>query len=97
MERHQGDFRDRADGNKIEARSTHEGLVPDYQCFDKCSSAWGFYINNSLNSLITTGKGDPNKREPLTKPPDHRKMVRVPDPKNFASTDEFPPPPRFHD
>jgi len=25
--------------------------------------AWGFYVNNSLNSLITTGKGDPNKRE----------------------------------
>jgi hypothetical protein len=50
-------------GNKTEVRFTHEGLVLDYQCFDKCSSAWGFYINDSLKSLITTGKGDPNKRE----------------------------------
>src|SRR5262249_35631809 len=50
-------------GNKTEVRFTHEGLVPDYQCFDKCSSAWGFYINGSLKSLITTGKGDANKRE----------------------------------
>src|SRR5262245_9886135 len=50
-------------GNKTEVRFTHEGLVPDYQCFDKCSSAWGFYIGDSLKSLITTGKGDPNKRE----------------------------------
>jgi hypothetical protein len=49
-------------GNKTEVRFTHEGLVLDYQCFDKCSSAWGFYINDSLKSLITTGKGDPNKR-----------------------------------
>ena len=44
-----------------EVRFTHVGLVPDYECFESCSSAWGFYINNSLRSLITTGKGDPNK------------------------------------
>src|SRR5262249_6220062 len=50
-------------GNKTEVRFTHEGLVPDYQCFDKCSSAWGFYINDSLKSLITTCKGDPNRKE----------------------------------
>jgi len=35
------------------------GLVPDYQCFDKCSSAWSFYINDNLRKLITTGKGEP--------------------------------------
>ena len=50
-------------GNMSELRFTHEGLVPDYQCFDKCSSACGFYINDSLKSLITAGKGGPNKRE----------------------------------
>ena len=50
-------------GNKTEVRFTHEDLVPDYQCFDKCSSAWGFYINDSLKSLITTCKGDPNRKE----------------------------------
>jgi hypothetical protein len=43
-----------------EVRFTHVGLVPDYECFESCSSAWGFYINSSLRDLITTGKGDPN-------------------------------------
>jgi len=44
-----------------EVRFTHVGLVPDGECFESCSSAWGFYINGSLRDLITTGKGDPNK------------------------------------
>jgi hypothetical protein len=83
------------EGNKTEVRFTHEGLVPDYQCFDKCSSAWGFYINDSLKSLITAGKGDPKKSEHRARP-DHRKMVGVWDSKNLASTDKFPLPPRFH-
>jgi Activator of Hsp90 ATPase homolog 1-like protein len=43
-----------------EVRFTHVGLVPDYECFESCSSAWGFYINSSLRDLITSGKGDPN-------------------------------------
>jgi hypothetical protein len=50
-----------ANGDKTELRFIHQGLVPDFECFDKCSSAWGFYINDSLKSLIATGKGDPNK------------------------------------
>jgi hypothetical protein len=48
---------------KTEVRFTHQGLVPDYQCFDKCSNAWSFYINDSLRKLITTGKGEPNPEE----------------------------------
>jgi hypothetical protein len=27
------------------------------------AGAWGFYINDSLRSLITTGKGKPNQKE----------------------------------
>jgi hypothetical protein len=50
-------------GDKTEVRFTHEGLVLQYECFDKCSNAWGFYINGSLRSLITTGKGNPNQKE----------------------------------
>src|SRR5450631_3222002 len=42
-------------GNKTEVRFTHVGLVPDSECFDSCSNAWGFYINSSLRNLITTG------------------------------------------
>jgi hypothetical protein len=47
-------------GDKTEVRFRHVGLVPDYECYDNCSSAWGSYINGSLRSLITTGAGHPN-------------------------------------
>ena len=50
-------------GDETEVCFTHEGLVPQYECFDKCSNAWGFYINSSLRDLITTGKGNPNPNE----------------------------------
>ncbi len=50
-------------GNKTEIRFAHLGLVPEYECFDVCSNSWGFYINGSLRSLITTGKGRPNQKE----------------------------------
>jgi hypothetical protein len=50
-------------GNKTEIRFTHQGLVPEVECFGACSNAWGFYINGSLRSLITTGKGEPNQKE----------------------------------
>jgi Activator of Hsp90 ATPase homolog 1-like protein len=49
--------------NKTRLRFTHEGLVPEYECFDVCSNAWGSYINGSLRSLIETGKGRPNQKE----------------------------------
>jgi hypothetical protein len=44
-------------GNQTEIRFTHVGLVPQFECFDSCSDAWGSYINGSLRKLITTGKG----------------------------------------
>lgn len=50
-------------GAGTEVRFTHVGLVPEYECFDVCSNAWGTYINGSLRSLITTGKGRPNQKE----------------------------------
>lgn len=43
-----------------EVRFTHSGLIPDAECFDVCSNAWGFYIGGSLRSLITTGQGKPS-------------------------------------
>ena len=48
---------------RTQLRFTHEGLVPEYECFNVCSNAWGSYINGSLRSLITTGKGQPNQKE----------------------------------
>lgn len=50
-------------GQKTEVRFAHLGLVPEYECFEVCSNAWGSYINGSLKSLITAGKGKPNRRE----------------------------------
>jgi hypothetical protein len=50
-------------GTKTELRFTHVGLVPAIECYDGCSDAWGFYINDSLKRLITTGKGQPNSDE----------------------------------
>jgi hypothetical protein len=52
----------RKDG-KTELRFTHVGLNPAIECYGKCAGAWGFYINDSLRSLITTGKGDPNQKD----------------------------------
>ncbi len=46
--------------DKTELRFTHQGLVPEYECFEICRDAWTNYIQNSLRSLITTGKGQPN-------------------------------------
>ncbi len=55
------------DGDKTKIRFTHAGLVPDHECFDSCSNAWGFYINGSLRDLITTGEGQPNDNEQGTR------------------------------
>jgi hypothetical protein len=47
-------------GNKTEIHFTHHGLVPEFECYDICNNAWTQYIQQSLKSLITTGKGQPN-------------------------------------
>ncbi len=46
--------------NKTQVRMTHVGLVPEYECYEICREGWNNYIQNSLRSLITTGKGKPN-------------------------------------
>jgi hypothetical protein len=48
------------EGGRTKVRFTHVGLVPEFECFGECSNAWGYYINTSLRSLITTGRGQPN-------------------------------------
>ena len=48
-------------GNKTEVHFTHSGLVPQFECYDSCSDAWGGYVKGSLRSLITKGKGWPNE------------------------------------
>ncbi len=51
------------EGEKTKVKFTHEGLVPEYECYNVCHDAWSGYINGSLQSLITTGKGKPNGKE----------------------------------
>lgn len=43
--------------NKTRLNFTHQGLVPQIECFDSCSNAWNQIIRQSLYSLITTGEG----------------------------------------
>jgi hypothetical protein len=49
--------------NKTQLRFTHQGLVPEYECYTACVNGWSQYIERSLLNLITTGKGQPNSRE----------------------------------
>lgn len=49
-----------ASDSGTEVRFTHAGLVPAYECYDACSTAWGHYIGNSLRNLVITGEGTPN-------------------------------------
>jgi hypothetical protein len=39
-------------GDETEVRFTHGGLVPSAECFTDCSSAWSYYINGALRTLI---------------------------------------------
>ena len=50
-------------GDTTEVRFSHIGLVPAYECYEVCSDAWSSYLSGSLKSLITTGRGKPNKKE----------------------------------
>lgn len=53
--------------DKTEIRFTHHGLNPEFECYEICSNAWAQYIQQSLKSLIQTGKGNPNgKGKPTT-------------------------------
>ncbi|MBS1917541.1 MAG: SRPBCC domain-containing protein [Bacteroidetes bacterium] len=42
---------------------THEGLVPEYECYAVCNDAWTSYIQGSLKDFIETGTGKPNGKE----------------------------------
>ena len=49
-----------ADGTQI--LFSHLGLVPTYECYDRCFHAWTFYLQKSLRGLISAGHGDPVRR-----------------------------------
>lgn len=47
--------------NNTQILFTHKGLVPEIECYDACSDAWGDYLKQSLWSLISKGKGKPTQ------------------------------------
>lgn len=47
-------------GNQTKLVFTHEGLVPEVECYKFCTPAWDQYIKGSLYKLVTTGQGTPN-------------------------------------
>ena len=47
---------------KTQVKFTHQGLTRHYECYDICHDAWTGYIQDSLRSLIETGKGQPTTK-----------------------------------
>jgi hypothetical protein len=49
-----------SENGKTEVRFAHVGLVPQIECYDSCSNAWGLLVNGNLRKLITTGRNQPD-------------------------------------
>jgi hypothetical protein len=47
-------------GDKTELHFTHRGLVPDFECHEACSNAWGLLVGGNLLKLIATGQPQPS-------------------------------------
>lgn len=44
---------------KTQVQFTHQGLVPENECYNDCSNAWTGLIKNNLRELIATGNRKP--------------------------------------
>ncbi len=38
----------------------HDGLTPDFNCYDICAPTWDMFITKSLKHYLETGKGMPH-------------------------------------
>ena len=47
---------------KTDLKFTHEGLRPNIECYKDCEKGWTHWIQKSLFSYFTTGKGDFNQK-----------------------------------
>ena len=48
-------------GDQTKIRFTHQGLLPEVECFDICTSSWTGLIGGSLKKFIEGGEGLPGK------------------------------------
>ena len=54
------EFEIAADQNETTVTLTHEGLVPEVECFDGCVQGWNQYFGGSFRQFLTEGHGMPN-------------------------------------
>ena len=45
------------DGSRV--TMTHQGLVPAFECYEKCKMGWDYLMQQSLSKFLTEGKGLP--------------------------------------
>ena len=48
--------------NKTQLVFTHDGLIPEIECYNSCAPAWSQYLQNKLLPLITTSKGNTDNK-----------------------------------
>ena len=46
--------------DQVEISFLHEGLVPEFRCYEACSLTWIQFITQSLKTYLETGKGEPH-------------------------------------
>ena len=39
----------------------HEGLTPDFECYNICAPTWDIFITSSLKTFVETGIGSPHQ------------------------------------
>ncbi|MBK6730878.1 MAG: SRPBCC domain-containing protein [Bacteroidetes bacterium] len=56
-------FEIQPEGEQTRILFTHQGLTPQYECFEICKESWTNYIEKSLKDYIETGIGHPNPKD----------------------------------
>lgn len=47
------------DADGVAVAMTHVGLTPALECFDQCTGGWAYLVHQSLEPLLTEGRGLP--------------------------------------